>query len=74
MSWLEEFFRFFRKAQRPLSMILDAEGCREGWLQGEFYRHFWTQENGFRVNCSHCDKRRGKSSCELAKCFGGFAK
>jgi hypothetical protein len=57
MSWPESFQAFFREVASPLGVVLGAEGCREGWLHGEFYRHFRTPENGFRVNCSYCDSR-----------------
>lgn len=57
MSWPEQFLAFFRKVEAPLGVILNADGCREGWLQGEFFRHFRTPESGFLVNCSYCEKR-----------------
>src|SRR4051794_207616 len=57
MSWAEQILAFFGEIASPLAIILNAEGCREGWLQGEFYRHFSTPENGSRVNCSFCDNR-----------------
>lgn len=53
MSWPERFLALFCEIASPLAVILNAEGCREGWLQGEFYRYFSTPENGFRVNCSY---------------------
>jgi hypothetical protein len=57
MSWPDRFLALFCEIASPLAVVLNAEGCREGWLQGEFYRHFRTPENGFRVNCSYCDSR-----------------
>ena len=57
MSWPERFLTLFSEIALPLTDILTAEGCREGWLQGEFYRHFHTVENSFRVNSSYCDSR-----------------
>jgi hypothetical protein len=57
MSWSERFLGLFPEIAMPLAVILDAEGWREGWLQGEFYRYFTTSENGFRVNCSFCGSR-----------------
>jgi hypothetical protein len=57
MSWSDRFLGLFAKIASPLAVVLDAEGCREGWLQGEFYRHFHTPQNDFRVNCSCGDKR-----------------
>ena len=50
MTWVERFFAFFREIEPSLAVVLDASSCREGWLQGEFYRHFRTDENGFEVN------------------------
>ncbi len=56
MNWVERFFQFFRLIEQPLGVVLNANSCREGWLQGEFYRHFLTAENGFLVNCRYSDE------------------
>lgn len=53
MNWVDRFFTFFREIEPALAVILDASSCREGWLQGECYRHFRTDENGFEVNHRH---------------------
>src|SRR5262245_50670304 len=50
MTWVDRFFAFFREIEPALVVVLDASSCREGWLQGEFYRHFRTDESGFQVN------------------------
>lgn len=39
MNWMDVFLSVFRSRQKDISKILDAGGCREGWLQGEFYLH-----------------------------------
>jgi hypothetical protein len=57
MPWANRFLALFSEIASPLSVVLNADGCREGWLQGEFYRYFRTPGNGFRVNCSYCDNR-----------------
>jgi hypothetical protein len=53
MSWSDRFSVLFAEIARPLAVVLNADGCREGWLQGEFYRHFRPQYDGFRVNYSY---------------------
>ncbi len=42
---------FFENAARrkALAQVLDAPGCREGWLQGELFREF-RDVPGFRIN------------------------
>ena len=37
-DWLNFFASTIEAVQEPLSIILTASGCREGWLQGELYR------------------------------------
>ena len=37
-DWLEFFEHTITTIQEQLSVVLDASGCREGWLQGEFFR------------------------------------
>lgn len=39
-DWVDEMRMFFAAVQEPLSMVLSATGCREGWLQGEAFRFF----------------------------------
>lgn len=53
MDWMDRILAFFRTIEAPLADVLQADGCREGWLQGKFFRHFKSAENGFRVNCSY---------------------
>ncbi len=50
MERVDRFFSFFRQIEGPLGIVLNANGCREGWLQGELYRYFRTPENRFAVN------------------------
>ena len=50
---VRSFLALFAEIARRMAVVLKADGCREGWLQGEFYRHFRPQYNGFRVNCSY---------------------
>jgi hypothetical protein len=53
MSWSDRFLTLFAEIAGPLADVLNADGCREGWLQGELYRHFRRHSNGFRVNFSY---------------------
>ena len=39
MDWLSFFVRLPQDNATRISDILDARRCREGWLQGELYRH-----------------------------------
>jgi len=39
-SWPLLFKSFFYKIRSVLPIILEAEGCREGWVQAEAYKHF----------------------------------
>jgi hypothetical protein len=52
MDWSERLITFFEAIATPLACVLRADGCREGWIQGEMFRHFRTENNGFRVNAS----------------------
>ena len=63
-KWTEENYElggrlgaFFEEIQSPLSFVLNADGCREGWIQGELFRHFRPTDPSFNVNCSHASKR-----------------
>ena len=40
MDWGTQFRAFFEARQDEIAHILDAGGCRECWLQGEFYLAF----------------------------------
>ncbi len=55
MNWVDRFFDFFRQIEPSLGIGLNANNCREGWLHGEFFRHFITADNGFLVNCRYYD-------------------
>ncbi|HEV3143945.1 MAG TPA: hypothetical protein VGZ47_08690 [Gemmataceae bacterium] len=46
--WEQFFLEFFDCSAETISVVLDAWGCREGWLQGELYRAGWRR--GLRVN------------------------
>jgi hypothetical protein len=57
MDWGQELFEFFHEIELPLSQILGADGCREGWLQGELFRRFRPEHPTFMVNCSISSRR-----------------
>jgi hypothetical protein len=57
MSWPDRFLALLAEISRPMAVVLNADGCREGWLQGEIYRHFSAQYDGFRVNHSYRSRR-----------------
>jgi hypothetical protein len=50
LDWLAYFEQFFRERAEPLAQILDADGCREGWLQGEFFLHGRHNKTGLQTN------------------------
>ncbi len=50
MKWIDLIEQVFDSIREPLSIVLNATGCREGWLQGEFYRHLIERDKDFRVN------------------------
>ncbi|MBC8107751.1 MAG: hypothetical protein H7Z14_14255 [Anaerolineae bacterium] len=37
-NWLHFFERTIDAIKKPLSIVLESSGCRQGWLQGEFFR------------------------------------
>ena len=37
MKWTSIFKLFFDSRKNEIDKILDAQGCREGWLQGEIF-------------------------------------
>lgn len=51
MTWPDLFLEFFQEIEEPFSVVLEAQNCREGWLQGEFYWRF--QKNHVQVNYSN---------------------
>ena len=52
MAWVRRLQMFFREIEVPLSFVLNAEGCREGWVQAELFRRFRPRNRTFNVNCS----------------------
>jgi hypothetical protein len=49
---IQDLKAFFEAVDHPLTEVLDAQCCREGWLHGEMYRWFrrLPQYSSFRVN------------------------
>lgn len=39
MNWLAYFSDFFSQRAMQIETVLDAGGCREGWVQGEMLLH-----------------------------------
>jgi hypothetical protein len=39
MNWTKIFKSFFDLRKSEIDKILDAQGCREGWIQGEMFLH-----------------------------------
>ena|GEM_PF-2148225 len=39
IDWPSLFLSVFESVSNTLSIVLQAAGCREGWLQGEFFRY-----------------------------------
>ena len=37
-DWLKFFDKTIAEIHNELTIVLSAPGCREGWLQGEFFR------------------------------------
>ena len=57
-DWLAHFERFFQHVAAPLGVVLDADGCREGWLQGELYRYGRGNPPRLSTNASTSSRRR----------------
>jgi hypothetical protein len=38
VNWMHFFESSFHNMRQRLNIVLDASGCREGWLQGELFR------------------------------------
>ena len=57
MTWIEALREFFQRIEAPLSVILNANGCREGWIQRKIFCHFRPTDATFKVNCSHASNR-----------------
>lgn len=49
-QWIAAWRGFFESVAEPLSNVLDAQGCREGWLQAEAFRYFRQREVALYVN------------------------
>jgi len=74
-DWLSFFEGFFTARAEQIEVILDAAGCREGWLQGEFFlagREFGLSTNAgkqkFDLRCEH-----PPMIAELKVCGGNYA-
>ena len=62
IDWLTFFADTIETIRVPLSTVLGASGCREGWLQGELYRA--GHQYGLRVNeHSLGDRKTADLSC-----------
>jgi hypothetical protein len=48
-NWADRLTKFFRAREEALGYILEARGCREGWLHGELHREF-RRVPGFAIN------------------------
>lgn len=48
--WIEGFRELFKSIEDSLPVVLDAAGCREGWIQGEAYKFFRNCGDAFYVN------------------------
>lgn len=75
MDWLDFFEEFFTQRAESIAVIADAAGCREGWLQGEFF--LCGRQMMLRTNAT---RRRFDLLCddppmiaEIKLCGGGYA-
>lgn len=48
--WVDGLKSFFEHVETDLAAMLDANGCREGWLQGEALLFFRNRGDAFYVN------------------------
>jgi len=63
--WEQFFLDFFDSSAKSIGIVVDACGCREGWLQGELYRSGWRR--GLETNkYSLGDYKKADLSCEKA--------
>jgi len=71
-DWPEFFIDRIERIERRLKKVLDASGCREGWLQGELFLH--GQSNGLSVNThvggTFCDLSCGAEMAAEVKIIG----
>ena len=75
MDWIAYFDQFFSPRAEELAVIIDAAGCREGWVQGEMFLH--GRDLGLRTNAT---RSRFDLLCpsppmiaEIKICGGGYA-
>ncbi|WP_417559943.1 hypothetical protein [Marinomonas sp.] len=57
-EWMRVFCEFFDRNASQIGAVMYAEGCREGWLQGEMFRQ--SEDEDFMVN-SYKIGSRGKA-------------
>lgn len=57
-DWAKFFLSFFDKNKSSIGIVMYAEGCREGWLQGELFR--FSEDQDFVVNSFKLTKLCGK--------------
>lgn len=73
--WLDEIQTFFECVQESLAAILEAEACREGWLQAEMFRYFRPKFEGFAVNSfSLVGRARADFGCDAPNPIRGEIK
>ena len=75
MNWMTYFADFFRQRSADLQAILDAAGCREGWVQGEMFLHarqlhLETNATGYKFDL-HCPTP--PMIAEIKICGGDYA-
>ncbi|ACY15382.1 hypothetical protein [Haliangium ochraceum] len=58
--WIDGLRGFFREVEPRLKEMLDASGCREGWLQGEMFLHFRARDDYFYVNEERLSQEAGR--------------
>ena len=75
MDWISFFDAFFSQRAAELERILDAGGCREGWLQGEVF--LYGRNVSIQTNAS---RRKHDLQCglhpmiaEIKICGGDYA-
>jgi hypothetical protein len=49
-DWIRDFKEFFESRTDELGTVLDAIGCREGWLQAEAFRFFRSKNVAMYTN------------------------
>jgi hypothetical protein len=60
-TWANELRSFFGARAVELADVLTAGGCREGWIQGEAFRHF-RRERGLAFYCNAHPVPYGKAA------------